>query len=47
MDRRSFLSTAGAAALAAPFATFPTFTAARAQASSGDAALNAQFERIF
>ena len=47
MDRRSFLSTAGAAALAAPFTTFPTFNAALAQASSGDSALNAQFERIF
>ena len=49
MDRRSFLSTAGAAALAAPFASMQPFNAAFAQSSggSGDASLNAAFERIF
>ena len=49
MDRRSFLSTAGAAALAAPFASLPGFNAAFAQAApaAGDAALNQLFERIF
>ena len=49
MDRRSFLSTAGAAALASPFVTLPGFNAAFAQAApaSGDAGLNQLFERIF
>ena len=47
MDRRSFLSTAGCAALAIPFTSLDPFSAALAQAGSGDAALNALFERIF
>ncbi|GAA4723015.1 DUF885 family protein [Sphingomonas lutea] len=49
MDRRTFLSTTGAAALAAPFASLPDFGAAFAQATParGDAALNRLFEAIF
>jgi uncharacterized protein (DUF885 family) len=47
MDRRSFLSTAGAAALATPFASLEPFAALAQSAGSGDAALNALFERIF
>ena len=43
MDRRQFLSTAGSAALAAPFAGSVAF----AQGGSGDAALNAVFDRVF
>ena len=43
MDRRRFLVTAGSAALAAPLASGVAF----AQTGSGDAALNAVFDRIF
>ena len=45
MDRRLFLSTTGAAALAIPFASAKSVFAQAA--ASGDAALNATFERIF
>ena len=46
MDRRSFLSTAGAGALALPFGL--KATGAKAQvAAPGDAALNALFDKIF
>ena len=45
MDRRSFLSTAGATALALPFLS--TRALAQAAAGSGDAALDAIFQRIF
>jgi uncharacterized protein (DUF885 family) len=44
MDRREFLSTTGAAALTIPFLPKAAFAKA---AGSGDAALNAVFERIF
>ena len=46
MDRRSFLSTAGAGALALPFALKATAASAQA-AAPGDAALNALFDKIF
>ena len=46
MDRRQFLSTASAAALAAPFVSLPAF-AQPAPAGPGDAALNKLFEDIF
>ena len=42
MDRRNFIASSGAAALAA---SLPTHVLA--QAGSGDSALNALFERIF
>ena len=45
MDRREFLTTTGAAALAVPFLSGAQV--AFAQGTSGDAALNAVFERIF
>ncbi|HEX6218455.1 MAG TPA: DUF885 family protein [Sphingomicrobium sp.] len=45
MDRREFLTATGAAALTLPFLSGAK--AAFAQGSSGDAALNAVFERIF
>ena len=45
MDRRSFLSTAGAAALALPFLSTRALT--QAAAGPGDAALDAIFQRIF
>ncbi|RZM05237.1 MAG: DUF885 domain-containing protein, partial [Sphingomonas sp.] len=41
MDRRQFLASGGVAALAA------TFVPAAAWAQGGDAALNAEFDRIF
>ena len=44
MDRRTFIASSGAAALAA---TLPTAGLAQPRAGSGDAALNALFERIF
>lgn len=49
MDRRFFLSTAGAAALALPLSSVPAFGVAAqgTRASRGDAALSALFERIF
>jgi uncharacterized protein (DUF885 family) len=46
MDRRLFLSTAGAGALAFPFTLKATAATAQA-AASGDAALNALFDKIF
>ena len=46
MDRRSFLSTAGAGALALPFG-LKTATAKAQAAAPGDAALNALFDKIF
>jgi uncharacterized protein (DUF885 family) len=45
MDRRSFLSTAGATALALPFLSSRAL--AQAAGGSGDAALDAIFQRIF
>ena len=48
MDRRSFLSTAGAAALAGPLTSLPFAPAfGQGAAGAGDAALNQTFERIF
>ena len=44
MDRRTFIASSGAAALAA---TLPAAALAQQRAGSGDAALNALFERIF
>ncbi len=44
MDRRTFIASSGAAALAA---TLPAASLAQPRAGSGDAALNALFERIF
>jgi uncharacterized protein (DUF885 family) len=44
LDRRTFIASSGAAALAA---TLPTAGLAQPRAGSGDAALNALFERIF
>ena len=48
MDRRTFLSTGSAAALALPLYTSPVAAQAPTAAkASGDAKLNALFERIF
>jgi uncharacterized protein (DUF885 family) len=48
MERREFLATSGAAALTIPFLTGrPAFAQAAPSTGSGDAALNAVFERIF
>jgi uncharacterized protein (DUF885 family) len=51
LDRRAFLSSAGAAALAAPFLSPAPATASvqpvAPSAGAGDAALNAAFDRIF
>ena len=46
MDRRSFLATGASIALL-PFAEVPAFAQTSAAAGSGDAALNALFEKIF
>src|SRR6476661_8123909 len=46
MDRRSFLATSATAALA-PLLEVPAFAQANKGPGSGDAALNALFERIF
>ena len=47
MDRREFLWTGGAAALALPLLSNSARALAYAAAGSGDAALNALFEAIF
>ena len=48
MDRREFLSTSGAAAVALPFLTgFDAVAAAQPAAAPGDAALNRLFDAIF
>ena len=48
MDRREFLSTSGAAAVALPFLTgFDALAAAQPAAAPGDAALNRLFDAIF
>jgi uncharacterized protein (DUF885 family) len=48
MDRREFLSTSGAAALALPFLTgFEALASAQPAAATGDAALNRLFDAIF
>ena len=46
MDRRSFLATSATAALA-PLLEVPAFAQGKKGPGSGDAALNALFERIF
>jgi|KBSMisStaDraftv2_1062788.scaffolds.fasta_scaffold67758_2 uncharacterized protein (DUF885 family) len=46
MDRRTFLATGATVALL-PFTEAPAFAAVAAQEGSGDAALNALFDRIF